>query len=145
MLKFEIQHHHSSHNSFIRYKRVNENESKIFYFNETAKIETKVVYDGTNLKCTSSCLQENQLYNRDFNCPIPQCQDLEIDQPIPSIIEEIDFNPRDGIAPKGWIDGGPSDDPNTWLWWHNQYSLNTNYFFPTEICTGISFHQTFPR
>ena len=98
---------------------------------------SKIVYDGKNIKCTSSCLQRAQLYKRyDFNCPIPQCQELTIDQPMPSIIEEIDFNPRDGVVPKGWRQ---SENPNFWSWENNKYSLNTNYYLPTEICTGISF------
>ena len=137
MLKFEIQHHNSSHDSFIRYKRVNETESKIFYFNIASENETKIVYDGTNLKCTSSCLQRAQLYIRyDFKCPVPQCQELTIDQPMPSIIEEIDFNPRDDIMPKDWRQ---SDDPNFWLRKKTKYSLFANYFLPTEVCSGINF------
>ena len=137
MLNFEIQHHNSSHNSFIRYKELDGNQSKIFHFNRTAENETKIVYDGKNIICTSFCLQRAQLYKRyDFNCPIPQCQDLTIDQPMPSIIEEIDFNPRDGVVPKGWRQ---SENPNFWSWENNKYTLNTNYYLPTEICIGIGF------
>ena len=135
-LEFKIKQSKSSHNSYIRYKKLENNVEEIFYFNKTSENETIIVYDGVLLTCTNGCPE----FRRDA-CKKPQCQKLPAFQPVPSVIKEIDFNPRDGVVPNGCGDcENPEDydDPEYWEWYRNQYSISAKYYVEMDMCKGIN-------
>ena len=88
-LTFTIKRDDSSHNSIIKYTRLENNKEETFTFNTGSYSDNTVVtYDGVSLTCTAK-------YGKS-----PQCNNLPLDTPVPAKIIEIDFNPRDGKAHK---------------------------------------------
>ena len=134
IIKFEIEQSNSSHNSFIRYKRLDTNVEEVFYFNQTSEIMTHIVYDGKNLTCTNGfrtpCINDH--------CPVPDCQNLSPFRTTPAVIKEIDFNPRDGIVPNRCdVEKCCHYYPEFAEWERNKYSISASYYLPTDKCTGI--------
>ena len=107
---FRIQQDDSTHSSTIKYRRTDTKKDEGFTFNKFTD-HTHVVYDGHSLTCTGNGKGHHQ------------CNHLPEVQPVPVIIYEIDFNPRDGNA-KG-------DN-----WSRNKYTLLGNYYVAVAQCQG---------
>ena len=88
-ITFTIQRDDSSHDSFIRYRRLDNGKDEIFEFNVGNSDHTIVVYDGDSLTCSGH-----------QSLSSIKCNQLEVGKPVRAFIYEIDFNPRSGQARK---------------------------------------------
>ena len=120
-LRFRIQRASSSHESTIKYKRLDNNQVEVFKFTSGPSDRMVLVYDGHNLHCTGI---KGDKYKQ-------QCNKLPIDKLVPAIIYEIDFDPTNGKAPARTY-GKLSK------WERNKYTLETNYYDIVSSCVGRS-------
>ena len=111
-LTFTIQSDDSSHNSIIKYTRLDNNKEEIFTFNTRSYSDNTVItYDGRSLTCAAA------------HGISPQCNKLPLGTPVPAKIHEIDFNPRDGSAHKN-------------EWQRNKYTISAQNF--VDVLKGKS-------
>ena len=112
-LTFRIERDDSNHKSIIKYRRTDTNKNEQFTFNDGSADHTNLVYDGQNLTCNKDVAIDLESY----------CNDLPVGIPVPAIIYEIDFNPRDGKTING-------------EWSRNKYTISTEYYASVTKCRG---------
>ena len=111
-ITFDIQRGGSKHTSKITYWRFDNRKQETFRFDKSgANYHTHLFFNGKTLTCVGNANRENQ------------CNNLPERQPVPVIIYEIDFNPRDG---------------DTWgkSWDRNRYTLLGNAYKAVCNSTG---------
>ena len=114
-ITFRIQRDNSYHNSVIKYRRLDIDKDEEFTFNTGKDTDhTNVQFDGYSLTCKGNGKGDNQ------------CNNLPDGKPVPVVMYQIDFNPRDGGF-QHWNKGE---------WRRQKYTLLGNYY--VAKCKGMS-------
>ena len=121
--QFEILRQHSAHASRITYLRLDTGTIEFFSFNIGETDLTKVKFDGQTLTCMGG--------------KQPQCQNLTARRPVPVVVLEAKFKPRDGATFEPHFEKD---------WAHNRYSVSGSFYNAMCGADGVQhMRANFPR